>query len=186
MYLHSPLGSGHARRLAAIAAAWAVTGDVVWLADRPQGAAGETVLLAPAWSGQGWPDSDAEARLARRGTQVATWLDEHPIDLLVLEYYPFGRRAYGPELAPVVAWAHGRHVPTVVSVRDVIGKPLGILGATWLATRPMLGGARLTVTWPALIGASASAGISFTVSLLAATLAFDGALLEQAKLGVLA
>ena len=68
----------------------------------------------------------------------------------------------------------------------VVGKPLGILGATWLATRPMLGGARLTVTWPVLIGAAATAGIGFTVSLLVATLAFEGPLLDQAKLGVLA
>jgi Na+/H+ antiporter NhaA len=68
----------------------------------------------------------------------------------------------------------------------VIGKPLGILGATWLATRPLLGGARLTVTWPVLIGAAATAGIGFTVSLLVATLAFEGPLLDQAKLGVLA
>jgi protein-disulfide isomerase len=68
----------------------------------------------------------------------------------------------------------------------VAGKPLGILGATWLATRQMLGGARLTVTWPVLIGAAATAGIGFTVSLLVATLAFEGPLLAQAKLGVLA
>ena len=67
----------------------------------------------------------------------------------------------------------------------VVGKPLGILGATWLATRPWMG-ARLTVTWPVLVGAAASAGIGFTVSLLVATLAFEGPLLEQAKLGVLA
>jgi Na+/H+ antiporter NhaA len=67
-----------------------------------------------------------------------------------------------------------------------VGKPLGILGATWLATRPMLGGARLTVTWPVLIGAAWTAGIGFTVSLLVATLAFEGAPLDQAKLGVLA
>jgi Na+/H+ antiporter NhaA len=67
-----------------------------------------------------------------------------------------------------------------------VGKPLGILGATWLATRPMLGGARLTVTWPVLIGAAWTAGIGFTVSLLVATLAFEGPPLDQAKLGVLA
>jgi Na+/H+ antiporter NhaA len=65
----------------------------------------------------------------------------------------------------------------------VVGKPVGILGASWLATRTR--GSRLTVTWPVLVGAAASAGIGFTVSLLVATLAFDGALLEQAKLGVL-
>jgi Na+/H+ antiporter NhaA len=68
----------------------------------------------------------------------------------------------------------------------VVGKPLGIMGAAWLATRPALGGARLTVTFPALAGAAASAGVGFTISLLVATLAFHGALLEQAKIGVLA
>jgi Na+/H+ antiporter NhaA len=67
-----------------------------------------------------------------------------------------------------------------------IGKPLGILVATWLATRPMLGGARPTLTWPALVTAAGSAGAGFTVSLLVATLAFDGPLLDEAKVGVLA
>jgi Na+/H+ antiporter NhaA len=64
----------------------------------------------------------------------------------------------------------------------VLGKPLGILGATWIATRS---GRRLTVTWPVLVVAASSAGIGFTVSLLVATLAFSGELLEEAKIGVL-
>jgi len=68
----------------------------------------------------------------------------------------------------------------------VIGKPLGIMGAAWLASRPMFGGAPLTVTFPALAGGAAAAGAPFTVSILIATLAFDGALLDQAKIGVLA
>src|ERR1700754_4740681 len=63
-----------------------------------------------------------------------------------------------------------------------IGKPVGIMGASWLATRM---GRQLTVTWPVLVVAATGAGIGFTVSLLVATLAFDGELLEQAKLGVL-
>ena len=67
----------------------------------------------------------------------------------------------------------------------VIGKPLGIVGVTLLATR--LSGARLRppVGWAAVLGAGTIAGIGFTVSLLVATLAFDGARLEEAKLGIL-
>jgi Na+/H+ antiporter NhaA len=67
-----------------------------------------------------------------------------------------------------------------------VGKPAGIVGASWLATRPTLGGARPTITWPALTGGAFSAGVGFTVSLLVATLAFHGELLEQAKIGILA
>jgi protein-disulfide isomerase len=70
----------------------------------------------------------------------------------------------------------------------VLGKPLGILSSSWIAGRRALGGEtrRLTVTWPGLAGAGAVAGIGFTVSLLIAARAFDGELLDQAKLGVLA
>jgi len=72
-----------------------------------------------------------------------------------------------------------------IVVAYVVGKPLGILGAAWLATRPKLGGSPLTITFPALLGGAASAGIGFTVSLLVATLAFEGALLDEAKVGIL-
>jgi Na+/H+ antiporter NhaA len=65
----------------------------------------------------------------------------------------------------------------------VVGKPLGVTAAAWLATR---GGTRLTVTWPGLVGAAAAAGVGFTVSLLIVGLAFTGEPLEEAKLGVLA
>jgi Na+/H+ antiporter NhaA len=68
----------------------------------------------------------------------------------------------------------------------VVAKPIGIVGASWVATRRMLGGARLPITWPGLAGTAAAAGIAFTVSLLVAGLAFHGALLDQAKLGILA
>jgi Na+/H+ antiporter NhaA len=64
----------------------------------------------------------------------------------------------------------------------VVGKPVGIAGSSWLATRT---GLRLPVTWPGLAGAGVVAGIGFTVSILISTLAFDGRELEEAKLAVL-
>ena len=68
----------------------------------------------------------------------------------------------------------------------VVGKPLGILGASWLATRPLFHGPRPSLSWPPLAGGGAVAGIGFTVSLLISSLTFHGERLDEAKLGVLA
>jgi Na+/H+ antiporter NhaA len=68
----------------------------------------------------------------------------------------------------------------------VLGKPLGIVGATWLAWRSARGRFRLALSWPVLAGGGTVAGIGFTVSLLISSIAFDGRRLEEAKLGVLA
>ena len=73
-----------------------------------------------------------------------------------------------------------------IVVGYVVGKPIGIVGASWLATRRMFGGQRLPVSWPGLGGIGAVAGIGFTVSLLISSLAFEGQLLEEAKIGILA
>jgi protein-disulfide isomerase len=68
----------------------------------------------------------------------------------------------------------------------VVGKPLGILGASWLASRPALRGVRPALSWPSLAGGGAVAGVGFTVALLISSLAFHGERLAEAKLGVLA
>jgi Na+/H+ antiporter NhaA len=73
-----------------------------------------------------------------------------------------------------------------VIVALVLGKLAGISGASWLGSRRWLGGLPLAVGWPPLIGAAAVAGIGFTVSLLIAELAYDGAQLTEAKVGILA
>jgi Na+/H+ antiporter NhaA len=67
----------------------------------------------------------------------------------------------------------------------VAGKPLGILGGSWLVTRVTGGRLRPPVGWVAVAGAGTIAGIGFTVSLLIATLAFQGQELADAKLGIL-
>jgi protein-disulfide isomerase len=68
----------------------------------------------------------------------------------------------------------------------VVGKPLGILGASWLASRPWLTDLPRALSWPVIAGGGAVAGVGFTVSVLISSLAFEGQQLEEAKLGVLA
>jgi Na+/H+ antiporter NhaA len=73
-----------------------------------------------------------------------------------------------------------------IVVGYVAGKPLGILAASYVASRPRLHGVRPTLSFPSLAGGGAVAGIGFTVSLLISSLAFSGERLQEAKLGVLA
>ncbi len=73
-----------------------------------------------------------------------------------------------------------------IAVGYVFGKPLGILAASYVASRPRLHGVRPTLSFPSLAGGGAVAGIGFTVSLLISSLAFSGERLQEAKLGVLA
>ena len=67
----------------------------------------------------------------------------------------------------------------------VIGKPVGILGCSWLLTRLSRGRLRPPVGWVAVAGGGTIAGIGFTIALLVAALAFEGQQLEEAKLGIL-
>jgi Na+/H+ antiporter NhaA len=82
--------------------------------------------------------------------------------------------------------AIGSPITLGIVVGYVVGKPFGILGAEWLASRSRLGGMRRNLSWPALAGGGTVAGIGFTVSLLIASIAFHGQQLAEAKVGVLA
>ena len=69
----------------------------------------------------------------------------------------------------------------------ILGKTVGITGATWIATRTGIGSLPAGVGWSQLAGAAIVAGIGFTVSLFVADLAFGfGPLLDVAKIGILA
>jgi Na+/H+ antiporter NhaA len=67
-----------------------------------------------------------------------------------------------------------------------VGKPLAIVIASSAASRSTGRRAVLSLGRGELRGAALSTGVGFTVSLLIASRAFDGALLEQAKVGILA
>lgn len=69
----------------------------------------------------------------------------------------------------------------------LLGKPAGIVGFSWLAVRLGVAALPAAVSWRMLAGAGVLGGIGFTMALFIAGLAFtDDALLEAAKLGILA
>ncbi len=67
----------------------------------------------------------------------------------------------------------------------VLGKPVGILLASFLAVKLITRGLPEGLTWPALAGGGFLAGIGFTMALFIAGLALDGPALNAAKVGVL-
>jgi protein-disulfide isomerase len=68
----------------------------------------------------------------------------------------------------------------------VAGKPVGIVGTSWLVSRLSRGRLTPPVGWAAVAGAGTAAGIGFTVALLISSLAFEREQLADAKAGVLA
>jgi Na+:H+ antiporter, NhaA family len=82
--------------------------------------------------------------------------------------------------------ATGRRVALAVALGLVVGKFLGIAGATWAALKLRLGALPSGVDLGGLLGAAALGGIGFTVSLFITPLAYDDPLLVgAAKLGIL-
>jgi Na+/H+ antiporter NhaA len=85
-----------------------------------------------------------------------------------------------------LAHAFSSPITLGVLVGYVVGKPVGILGCSWLVTRLSHGRLQPPVGWAAVAGGGTIAGIGFTIALLIATLAFNGPQLEEAKVGILA
>jgi len=72
-----------------------------------------------------------------------------------------------------------------ILVGYVVGKPVAVTAVSWLLDRFSRGRFRPTVGWAAVVGSGTIAGIGFTVSLLIATIAFEGPQLAEAKVGLL-
>jgi NhaA family Na+:H+ antiporter len=70
----------------------------------------------------------------------------------------------------------------------VLGKPLGVLGTSWIVARFTKASLASSIQWRDVFAVSVLAGIGFTVALLIAELGFDSqeALLDSAKAAVLA
>jgi Na+/H+ antiporter NhaA len=131
------------------------------------------------------------ARSARAGVESAI----SPNERLQQLYHPWTSYVIVPVFAlanvgvvisgSFLARAFSSRITLGILVAYVVGKPVGIAVTTWLAKLASGGKLRPPVGWAAVVGGGSIAGIGFTVSLLIATLAFHGAELEEAKLGVL-
>jgi Na+/H+ antiporter NhaA len=131
------------------------------------------------------------ARTARAGLAEAI----SPNERLQLLYHPWTSYVIVPLFAlanagvSIDAGFLGRAFTSPITlgiiVGYVLGKPVGIVGSSWLVTVLTRGRIKPPVGWAALAAGGAIAGIGFTVSLLIAELAFDGEQLDQAKVGIL-
>ena len=131
------------------------------------------------------------ARSAQAG--VATAIS--PNERLQLRFHPWTSYVIVPLFALAnagiainagfVGRAFTSRITLGILIGYVVGKPLGVVGGSWLVTKLSRGRLRPPVGWVAIVGGGAIAGNGFTVSLLIADLAFRGDELAEAKAGIL-
>ncbi len=85
----------------------------------------------------------------------------------------------------VLRSAYTRPVTLGVLVGYVVGKPVAVVGSSWLVTRLSNGRIRPPIGSGGVLASGTIAGVGFTVALLIATRAFSGEDLSDAKLGAL-
>jgi Na+/H+ antiporter NhaA len=131
------------------------------------------------------------ARSARVGLESAVSPNErlqhlyHPwTSYVIVPLFAFANAGIAID-GGLLSRALGSPITLGIIIAYIVGKPLGIAGGAWVVTRLSRGRVRPPVGWSGVVGAGAAAGIGFTISLLIASLAFEGADLEEAKLGVL-
>ena len=138
------------------------------------------------WHAGGHPADRVRAleRVARESLSPLEYLERaiHPwVGFAIMPIFALANAgvAFSPsELSDPVAIA--------VAAGLVIGKPVGIVAASWLAVRAGLARLPEGVTWRMIAGGGALAGIGFTMALFIAGLALTGPAVAAAKVGILA
>jgi NhaA family Na+:H+ antiporter len=126
-----------------------------------------------------------------RDMEVASRKSISPLERFETELHPW----VGFAIMPIFALANAgvtieisdftNPVAIAVMLGLLVGKPLGIVAFSWLAVR--LGIARLPkgLSWGVVAGGGFLAGIGFTMAIFIAGLAFEGNLLDAAKVGII-
>jgi Na+:H+ antiporter, NhaA family len=130
----------------------------------------------------------ASAHIARSSVSVVEWL-EHRLhgwtSFVVVPIFAVANAGI-PVSVSALRGAAGARVTWGVATGLLVGKPLGILCATWLVVRVGAGSLPEGTSWRSLVPAAIVAGVGFTVSLFVTELAFTGPVADRAKIGVLA
>ena len=127
--------------------------------------------------------------LARQSVSVVEWLEHllHPWTSFVIVPLFALANAGVPVTSDALSAAASSPITYGVVLGLVVGKPIGIAGFTWLATRLRIAELPPGATWGGIVGVGALAGIGFTVSLFVTGLAFDDPVRQdEAKIGILA
>lgn len=141
-------------------------------------------------------DHDATQQLLAQ-IEMLTQGTESPLDRLEHRLAPWSSYVIVPIFAlanagvalssDMISGALSSPVTIGVVMGLVVGKPIGVLAAAWLAVRLGLAEFPRGVSASHMVGIGLLAGIGFTVSLFVNGLAFDDpALLDEGKVGILA
>lgn len=133
------------------------------------------------WLRLAWLAREAVSPLARIEHALLPWTSFAILPLFALANA--GVRLSGEQLVD----AAGSPITLGIMLGLVLGKLVGISGATGLALFTGVAKLPTDVRFPHVVGAAAVAGVGFTVSLFVAELAFtDEASIAEAKIGILA
>jgi NhaA family Na+:H+ antiporter len=159
-----------------------------WVSDRRLRAILGKVLSHPPGDHR---HGNTEGRRALQAAGTAAREALSPVERLETTLHPWV--AFG--VMPLFALANagvpfsldvlGDPVALAVVAGFVLGKPIGVVGFAWLAVRSGLAVRPADLGWDTLAGGGMLAGIGFTMALFIADLAFQGTLLQAAKLGIL-
>jgi NhaA family Na+:H+ antiporter len=158
-----------------------------WVSDKRLYAILDRVVAHPAG------DEGSEDTKDRRSLQVAEIAAREslsPVERLEIGLHPW----VGFVIMPLFAFANAglplsfgeltNSITLAVFAGFALGKPVGVLGFSWLALRTGIALRPPELSWGLLAGGALLAGIGFTMALFIANLAFNASLIDSAKLGI--
>lgn len=127
--------------------------------------------------------------IARQSVSVVEWLEArlHPwTSSVIIPVFAFANAGVSVDTG-ALRDAAGSRVAWGIVVGLVLGKPIGITLASWLAVRSGLAVKPEDLTWRDVVAVASLGGIGFTVSIFIAGLAFTEPAMEaEAKVAILA